>query len=521
MHGVTRRMPSCLFWFANSCNASAAKSTYLALFEGILDYDYKEPGKETRGVGSFAGRLAESWKQVDPRTWEFVLRKGVKWHDGEELTSKDVVWSLNQWGDTLSSGTLRKSASLFEKVEATGSYGVRITLHNASPYFLDAITYLEPRVLPAHLAERAGNPTGDALTKLYDAHPAGTGPFKLRSFQQNSGLEMERFDGYWKQRPHLDGIRVIFLKDVVTWQAAFAAGKIDYITLDDKVQVEQVTRSIPGATVLKYYISSTASVVFNTDRKPFNDVRARRAIHLALDRQALDQNVTFGEAYMGLPPMAPGLTAAGIGLQQPDYLQSPGFRQPKTQDIAEAKRLLAEAGIPPNAKFVLKHDRGSAVPSAYAEPVAGQLKSALGLDISVQPMEPATWLAQVEVGKDYEIAVSGGVGSGSAPALDWSSAWSSDGPDNYFGVKDPTVDRLLSTAGQEMDQVKRNEVYKQFQRRMLEQVYLAPLPNLPKFQLWQPWLHDFYGTLASNPAMFNSDAYWIDLNKAPAERKAW
>ncbi len=518
----TSRMPTCLYWIANTCNTSAGKSTYLPLFEGIVDYDYKEPGKETRGTGVYGGRLAESWKLVDPKTYEFVLRQGVKWHDGVEFTSKDVLWSLKQWGESYADGGLRTSAGLFEKVEATGPYGVRITQKNASPYFFESITYIEPRILPAHPAERAGNPTGDALVKLYDENPIGTGPFKMRAYDPNARVEMERFEGYWKHRPYLDGLRILPLRDIATRQAAFATGKIDYVALDDKIQVEQMTRQVRDATVLRYWIVQPGAVVFNLERKPFSDIRARKAVHLALDRQALNQNVTFGEGYISLAPIAPGLTNAGVGIPQDEYLQWPGYRQPKTQDLAEAKRLLAEAGLGPGSKIVIKHDRGSAGPSAFGEPVASQLRSALGLDVTVQPLEPATYLSQVHVGKDFEIAVvSGAGGGGEAPALGWDASWRTGGPDNYYGASDPELDRIIDLAMREMEQPKRNELYKQFQRRMIDQAYLAPFPTLAKYQVWQPWLHEFYASLSSNPSLFNSNAWWMEVERLPQERRSW
>jgi len=518
---ATRRMPTCLYWIANSCNSSAGKSTYLPLFEGIIDYDYQKPGEETRGVGKFAPRLAESWKQVDPKTYEFTLRQGAKWHDGVEFTAKDVLWSLGEWAKSYADGGLRSSAELFAKVESNGPYHVRITVKEQSPYFFESITYIEPRILPAHTAEKAGNPTGEALVKLYDENPIGTGPFKMRAFDKNTKVEMERFEGYWKHRPYLDGIRVLPLLDISTWQAAFATGKLDYMALDDKIQVEEVTRRVPGTTVLKYFIVQPGAVVFNVERKPFNDIKARRAIHLALDRQALNQNANFGEAFIGLAPMSPGHTIAGLGIPQDEYMKWPGYRQPKTDDVAEAKKLLTEAGLPPGSKIVLKHDRGSAGPSVHAEPVAGQLRSVLGLDVTVQPLEPATYLAQVEVGRDYEFAAVSGAGGGEAPALGWHGAWRSGAPNNYYGAKDPELDKIIEAAMTELDRTKRNELYKQFQRRMIDQVYLAPFPTLSKYQVWQPWLRDFYASLSSNPSLFNSNAWWLEQEKLPADRRSW
>jgi ABC-type transport system substrate-binding protein len=174
--GPTRRLPTCLYFFGEGCIIGGLKTTALPILEGIVDFEYTEPGQQTQGVGKFSPRLAESWKQVDQKTWEFTLRKGVKWHDGKDFTAEDVLWSIQRWSDPISNASLRTSAETFEKVESNGPQHVRITLKAPSPYFLDSITYIEPRILPAHIAKAAGSPTGEALVKLYDANPLAPGP---------------------------------------------------------------------------------------------------------------------------------------------------------------------------------------------------------------------------------------------------------------------------------------------------------------------------------------------------------
>ena len=521
MQSVSKRMPSCLYFLGDACVSGGLKTTILPLWEGLIDYEYVEPGLPTRGASKYSPLLAESWTLVDPRTYDFTLRQGVKWHDGTVFTSKDVIWSLNQWADPTSHGSLQTVFKTFEKVEATGEYGIRITLKEPSPYFFGTITYINPRIMAAHIAEEAGNPTGEALIDAYDSvdKAIGTGPFKLKSYDKTAAVELVRNDDYWGGRPYLDGMRILYVKDISAWQAAFATSKIDYVTLDDRVQADTLLKNNPDATALSYHITSVAPASFNITAEPFNDVRVRRAINLALDRQGINASAMFGDGYTTLVPLAAGLTQTGWGVPQEEYLQWPGFRQPKDQDIAEAKRLLADAGIPEGYEIILKHDRGSSGPSTLAEPVAGQLRT-IGLNVKVQPLEPATYLSEVERERDFGMIV-GGAGASDTPSLGMADYWHSTGPSNIYGVNDPQLDQFIEAALVELDDDKRSELYGRVQRHIYDNVYSISLPVLAKFQLWQPWLHEFYGTFSSNPSHFNSAAYWLEVDKMPAERRSW
>ena len=271
---------------------------------------------------------------------------------------------------------------------------------------------------------------------------------------------------------------------------------------------------------MSYHITSIAPVSFNLTAEPFNDVRVRRAINLALDRQGINASAMFGDGYTSLVPLAAGLTQTGWGVPQEEYLQWPGFRQPKDQDIAEAKRLLADAGIPGRVRDRPQARPRQLRPSTLAEPVAGQLR-AIGLNVKVQPLEPATYLSEVERERDFGIIVGGGGGASDTPSLGMADYWHSPGPSNIFGVNDPQLDQFIEAALVELDDDKRSELYGRVQRHIYDNVYSLSLPVLAKFQLWQPWLHEFYGTFSSNVSHFNSAAYWLEVDKMPAERRSW
>lgn len=521
-HRASNPVPSGLYWYDAVSGAGNAHTTSLSpVFETLVTYPFTQQGTDfaaDASMGKLHPLLAESWRQVKLTTYEFTLRKGMKWHDGEEFTSKDVIWSLERWGDSKARSDNKTFASNVGRVEAIDRYGVRITLKEPDLTVLVKLADHFMKILPAHIAERAGNPPESELSALYSANVIGTGPFRFRSFDRAKSTDLERFDGYWGGRPHADGIRTFYGMDSSTQNAAFIAQQLDFHIASDKVQFDTVAAAVPGLQKIAYFNYTLPGVYLNLQRKPFDDVRVRRAVHLGLDRQELRQTVTFGEgAFTPPPPIIYNLAATGVGLRPDEYLKLPGWRQPKDQDRAEAKRLLAEAGYPNGLKATLKYRAGAATPGKFAEPVAGQLKS-IGLDVTVQPVEDAVYVAQVERDRNYEI-VTHGLGGGLLPADEAFNTWHSAGNWNVSGINDPEVDRLIEQARQEIDEGKRNDLFIRIQRIMIQNVYYVPLVTLASYQVLHPWVHEFYGNFGGTVGLFNTGALWLEVDKMPEGRR--
>ncbi len=523
LQAASNPVPGGLYWFDQvAAGGGGHRAGLTPAFENLITYQFTKPGSDFQAGGSagkLAPQLAESWKQTDPKTYEFTLRKGVKWHDGEEFSAKDVLWSIEQWGQPIAPGDNRTLARSFESVEAMGPSGVRMRLKNLDPEFLPQLADFNPKILPAHIAEKAGNPTGDALRELYNKTAVGTGPFKWRTFDRTKHMELERFDGYWGGRPYLEGFRIFYRIDRSAQQAGFIVGNLDFVTLADKVQYDTVAQSVPGTQKVVYVAYMNPGVVFNFRRKPWDDIRVRRAMHLAVDRQALESAVSFGEGFIGGPsPVIPSLTRVGVGMQPDEYLKLPGWRQPKEQDVAEAKRLLADAGYAGGLKTIIKYRQGSTGPTRLTEPVASQLKN-IGLDVTVQSLEDGVYLAQVERDKDFDLRVDSGVGGSLTPTESAYTRWHSTGADNASGINDPELDRLTEAARAEVDDKKRQALFTAMQRRILENVYYIPLPTAPLYQALQPWLHEFYGSFSANVSILNARATWLEVDRIPEGRR--
>jgi peptide/nickel transport system substrate-binding protein len=287
------------------------------------------------------------------------------------------------------------------------------------------------------------------------------------------------------------------------------------------VQFDTVNRAVPGTQKIAYVAYQNPGMVFNLRRKPWDDLRVRRAVHLAVDRQALEAAVSFGEGFIGAPsPIIPSMTQAGLGMQPDEYLRLPGWRQPKEQDLGEAKRLMAEAGLSGGLKTLIKYQQGSTGATRLAEPVASQLRS-IGLEIGVQAVEDGVYLAQVEREGDFDLRVDSGVGGSLNPIESAHTEWNSKGSGNTTGVNDPELDRLTEAVKTELDEQKRFALFTGMQRRILENVYYIALPTAPLYQALQPWLHEFYGSFSANVSILNPRATWMEVDKLPEARRGF
>jgi peptide/nickel transport system substrate-binding protein len=511
-----------LYWYDRVYGGGSGQRSVLTdMTETLLSYVYTSPDKDYRT--QIGPNLAESWKQVDPRTYEFALRQGVKFHDGEEMTAKDVVFSYERMkeGASAQSGVAKE----VEKIEAAGPYIVRFTIRQVSPDFVELIgtdNATSFRVLPALISERAGNATGDALKKLYEATPIGTGPFKFRSFTYNQVADLERFDGYWGGRPYLDGIRSVQRLERAAQTAAFVSGKVDFLSLTDRVQFDSIKQTVPDTKKVTYVLSNGVGLEFNINKKPFDDVRVRRAMHLGVDRDAMVQTVTFGEGTFLAPILTPEQTLGGMGLSQEDLRKMPGWRQPKEQDLTEAKRLLAEAGYPNGFKLNLKFQKGSNNPSVQTEPVAGLLQQNLGIEVTVQAMEDAAYLSQIQKERDFEAVVSvQAAGVGDALSVNPPNKWHTRGGLNYNGYNDREMDQVMDALRVETDAKKRNDLLIQAQKIVLDKAYYAPLIALSQYNAVQAWVNDYYPSYSANTAPRNMQATWMDMARLPVDRRSW
>lgn len=288
------------------------------IFETLILADQRDSYREKP-------MLAESWKRVDDYTVEFTLRKDVTFHNGDPLTSKDVVFSLKRLQSDIPNIELAASLmNTIKDVEAVDDYTVRVTTSVVDPI-------LETRlasswgawILPADYINRVGD-------EAFNLEPIGTGPFKVISYSP-SKVVLERYDGYWGEKPNIKRIEYIAYPETSARMTALMTGEVDLIAQLPADQIETIERQ-DGLKVISQNICNMHVLTYNTASDALKDKKVRQAMNLAIDRQLLADTLWGGKAVVPK------------GHQYPDYgdLYFDDYPTPQ-YDPEKAKALLAES----------------------------------------------------------------------------------------------------------------------------------------------------------------------------------
>ena len=500
---TARNIPHLYLWENPSNNVQA--SLHMG-YDTLVDLDYR-PFEDWRTHYRVVPSLAEKWELQSPTSYLFQLRAGVRWHDGTPLTARDIAWAYDYLRDPKYGFVGRRSVEDIQQATALDDRTLQITTRTPQVNFLPGLSDNSASILARHVHER-----GDNLRQV----AVGTGPFKLESYDREKGLVYVRNDDYWgSPQPYLDRIRLFTGLDRAAMTAAFFAKQNDMMKLADKPQLDPILRTVPDARYQAFLRDSEAPISLKLDRPPFNDMRVRQAIHLALDRQAMITALTYGTGLANPPGMNGGRT--GWVIPQEELKTLPGWRQPKDQDRAEAKRLLAEAGYSPQAgglTFEIMMDRLHSDAPVQAEVIAAQLRE-VGVNVKIGLLEQGVYEKRRAEG-DFE-AWMGGIARFAAER-EWNEFYRSGGRLNQSPIADPELDRLIEAQNQEFDVAKRQKLWIDLQRLMLKNLYNIPTITFTNYQVWQPWAGGWVDNFAGQAHNMDWGQTWLDLAKVPPGR---
>ncbi len=431
------------------------------------------------------GDLAESWTiSKEGLVYTFKLRKGVKFHDGSEMTSKDVKASYDKiifppQGMKSSRATSYQSV---EVVEAPDPYTVRFRLKWPESSLLLNLASPWNWIYKADILAKD--------IRWYEKNVMGTGPFTFVEHVRGSHWVGKKNPNYWdKGKPYLDGYRAIFISNSSAQVAAVRGERamIQFRGFTPADRDSLVNALGPKIAVQESPWDCVLMVAMNHERKPFDDKRVRRALSLALDRY---------EASKNLSKIAIVRDVAGVQVPGTPYATPPaeleklaGYGHDIAKNRAEAKRLLKEAGVPDGFSFVFKN-RG--IPMPY-EPVAiwliDQWKQ-VGLNVRQEVVEASAYHPMLKRG-DFEAAMDFACGFIVEPDLDlYRFVSTSDA--NYGRHKDKVVDELFTKQARAADPEERKKILRQFEKRMLDEevhiIYTLQwhriVPHLSKVKGW-------------------------------------
>jgi peptide/nickel transport system substrate-binding protein len=409
------------------------------------------------------GDLAESWTAADDgRSYTVRVRRGVKFHDGSELTSRDVKMSYEKiiFPPPGIISARKGEFSNVEAVEAPDPYTVVFRLKWPTASFLSALAS------PWNWVYRA-----DLLAKdvrWYEKNVMGTGPFLFVEHAKGAHWLGRKNPNYWdKGRPYLDGYRAIFIKDSAAQVAAIRAERamIQFRGFSPPERDSLIHALGPKITLQESPWDCALLVAMNHEKKPFDDKRVRRALSLALDRyqgsQALSK-IAIVKAVAGV--QVPGTPFA----TPPAELETiAGYGRDISKSRAEARRLLREAGVPEGFAFTFKN-RG--IPMPY-EPVGIWLLDQwrqIGLTVRQEVVEAAKAVSDLRNG-DFEVMMDANCGYIVEPDLDLDKFQSAGKSHvNYGRYTDQVLDELYERQSRALDPQERKRYIREFEKRLLD-----------------------------------------------------
>jgi peptide/nickel transport system substrate-binding protein len=408
------------------------------------------------------GDLAESWTiSKDGLVYTFKLHKGVKFHDGAEMTSKDVKASYDRIiFPPAGIKSLRKdSYASVEVVEAPDPYTVRFRLKWAESSLLLNLAS------PWNWIYKA-----DILAKdqhWYETHVMGTGPFTFVSHVKGSEWIGKRNPNYWdKGKPYLDGYRALFVSSSAQQVAAIRAGRahIQFRSFSPPERDQLVSALGDKITVQESPWDCLNFVSMHHEKKPFDDKRVRRALSLALDRYEGSKNLSK----ITLVKDVGGIQVPGTPYATPpaELEKLAGYGHDIAANRAEAKRLLREAGVPDGFSFTFKN-RG--IPHPY-EPLGIWLIDQwrqIGLNVKQEVVEASAYHPMLKRG-DFEVAMDFQCGFIVEPDLDL-ARFVSNSDANYGKHKDKEIDELYRKQSRAVDPEERKKYVRALEKRLLDE----------------------------------------------------
>jgi len=372
----------------------------------MVEWDPEDPDPSV-----IQGDLADSWEILDDgKTDIFHLNKQARWHDGVPVSAEEVVFSMDAMVCADCFEVLkgqRRSSTIFFKIayeagmsRAIDEKTVEINLKFPVPAFLDMLSLSSIGIAPRHTVIDQGK-----VQHIYKSEDLnGSGPFKHLGYTADVKNEYEKNTDYWKEGlPRIDPMTHFIITDPGTLVAAFKSGQVlmkNQPTIPlNPLQAMKLGEDMAGElTVLWGGPSGMRGFQINTKKPPFNDVRVRRALHLAVHRQPVIDIISGGMHLLGtpLPPDIWYSYTSEEAAQMPGYRELNGEKHP--DDLAEARRLLAEAGLPAEGMKVELATRDAVGYPDIAAIIAAQLRRDLGWDITLKVYESAAGYAEYKVG---------------------------------------------------------------------------------------------------------------------------
>lgn len=403
----------------------------LNVFDRLVEVEVKD------GKSEIVPSLAKSWDiSEDGKTYILHLMEGVKFHNGEDFKADDVVYSLNrivtvqgavnsgfvsqiEGFDELANGV----ATELSGVKAIDDYTIEIKLKEPYAGFMASLAAAPVSILDEKTTTMAGDKFG-----IEPEFTVGTGPFKLKEWKLNEGIELVKNENYWKEAPKIDGVEIKVVPDTETQNIMYRNGELDILDLDYMVDYIPTYKQEFKDNLVSVPRVGITYFTFNENIEPLNNVNIRKALSMAIDRQAIVDSMYNGTASIENGIFPKGLIGHNENIEAIEY------------NTEKAKEILAAEGYPNGFDMEIAIDSASSDTTKSVLEIISEQLSEIGVNASLKTYDESTWLATRKAGE---------LGS-------FMSVWTADynDPDNFiytfFGTDENTKLRSLNYKDKEV-----------------------------------------------------------------------
>ncbi|MBI2906433.1 MAG: ABC transporter substrate-binding protein [Chloroflexi bacterium] len=398
--------------------------------------------------------LAERWEvSSDGLTYLFHINRGVKFHNGRPLTAEDIKFNLERIASP-PKGTLSVRMELYrniERIETPDQLTLRIRLKQPQASFLTIAALPLNFISDPETIRQKGDMKRDVV---------GTGPFKMLDYVYGVSFSAVKNPDYFvKGRPYLDKVVFYTITDEITRSAALRTRQVLALPLFSSVSpsiVQNMKAAEPSLVVQKRVTPGPNSLIPNVKVAPWSDVRVRQAVNLAIDREAASKVVR--QFHPGYGFVVPGSVWQ---LPQEELTTTPGYRQPKDQDIAEARRLLAEAGYARG--FQSEFLSTSTIYTKETAEFASAQLAKLGIDLRIKILETAAW-KKAAYDRTFNLGIIADASAIGDPDVLLGEYYLAGSPKNYGDWSSKRFDDLYASQSSALDPGKRKELVWELQR---------------------------------------------------------
>lgn len=456
-----------------------ANNVIREMFEGLTAVDNN--GKVVPGV-------AESWKQTDPTTWVFKLRKNSKWSNGDPVTAEDFVYGMRRFVDPATASKYASTYGIFllnakdiiGGKKPTSELGVKAV----DPYTLEIKTPFPASFLPDVMSNLQLGPMPKATIEKFGkewtkpGNIVGNGAFVLKDWQVNSKIVLTKSPSYWDAKNvQITQVTYLAVEEGNADVKLYESGENDWVyqlppgSYDKyKAQYPKDIRNTPMLGI-RYYSLNNADPMMK-------DVRVRKALSMVIDRDILAQKVTAD----GQVPSY-GVIVKGVG--GADVTTYDWANWPMTRKVAEARKLLAEAGVAPGSKIKFSYNT-SDYHKKMAIFAASEWKTKLGLELELEAMEFKV-LIKKRNDRDYQMARNGWIADYD-DATSFLTLVQCDSDQNSHGNCNRDAEKLIDQGNQSLDPAKRKALLTQAAKKIMDDYPMIPLLQYTVPRLVKPYV---------------------------------